>query len=103
MPVIEIAGKQVTVNDEGFMTVYDEWSEEIAKVLAAQVEIELTPRHWEVIHFLREDFKNWVNHQHLAIPKLSVVFQLKNSLSYFQKTCQKMSYIAGLPKPKGCV
>ena len=53
MAIIEISGKQVTVNDEGFMTVYDEWSDEIAKVLAAQVEIELTPRHWEVIHFLR--------------------------------------------------
>ena len=57
MPTIEIAGKKVTVNEEGFMTVYDEWSDEIAKVLAAQVEIELSPRHWEVIHFLREDFK----------------------------------------------
>jgi tRNA 2-thiouridine synthesizing protein E len=31
----------------------DEWSEERAMELAAEVEIELTGQHWEVIYFLR--------------------------------------------------
>ena len=42
MPVIEIAGKQVHVNEEGFLTEYNEWDEEIAKVLAAQIDVEMT-------------------------------------------------------------
>ena len=33
MPTATIAGKTVEVNDEGFMTKYDEWNEEIAKEL----------------------------------------------------------------------
>ena len=57
MPVIEIAGKAINVNEEGFLTQYDEWDEEIAKVLAKQIEVEMTEAHWKVIKFLREDFK----------------------------------------------
>ena len=57
MPELQIAGKQVHVNDEGFLTVYDEWDEDIAKVLARQIEIDLTDEHWKIINFLRDDFK----------------------------------------------
>ena len=104
MPSIEIAGKQVTVNDEGFMTVYDEWSDEIAKVLAAQVEIELTPRHWEVIHFLREDYKKEGESSTSRHTQTVGGFPIKEQFKLFpKKPAKKMSYIAGLPKPKGCV
>ena len=34
MPTMEIAGKTVQVNEEGFLTEYDEWSEEFARELA---------------------------------------------------------------------
>lgn len=104
MPTIEIAGKQVTVNDEGFLTVYDEWSEDIAKVLAAQVDIELTPRHWEVIHFLREDFKKEGESSTSRHTQTVGGFPIKEQFVLFpKKPAKKMSYIAGLPKPKGCV
>ena len=57
MPTATIAGKTVEVNDEGFMTKYDEWNEEIAKELAKQIEINMTEDHWKIIRFLRDDFK----------------------------------------------
>jgi tRNA 2-thiouridine synthesizing protein E len=104
MPTIEIAGKQVNVNDEGFLTVYDEWSEEIAKVLAAQIEIELTPRHWEVIHFLREDYKKEGESSTSRHTQTVGGFPIKEQFVLFpKKPAKKMTYIAGLPKPKGCV
>jgi len=56
MPVTELSGHQVHVDDEGFLTEYDEWDEDLAKVLAAQIGIDLTDAHWKVIRFLREDF-----------------------------------------------
>ena len=56
MPVTTIAGHDVDVNDEGFLTESDEWDEDLATVLAAQIGIELTDAHWKVIRFLREDF-----------------------------------------------
>jgi TusE/DsrC/DsvC family sulfur relay protein len=104
MPTIEIAGKQVNVNDEGFLTVYEEWNEEIAKVLAAQIEIELTPRHWEVIHFLREDYKKEGESSTSRHTQTAGGFPIKEQFVLFpKKPAKKMTYIAGLPKPKGCV
>lgn len=104
MPTIEIAGKPITVNEEGFLTVYDEWSEEVAKVLAAQVDIELTPRHWEVIHFLREDYKKEGESSTSRHTQTVGGFPIKEQFALFpKKPAKKMSYIAGLPKPKGCV
>ena len=57
MPVTEINGHVVHVNDEGFLTEYDEWDEDLAKALAAQIGIDLTDAHWKVIRFLRADFQ----------------------------------------------
>ena len=34
MPVIEVEGEEYDLNDDGFMQNPDEWSEEVAKVLA---------------------------------------------------------------------
>ena len=56
MPTATIADRQVTVDDEGFMTEYDEWSEDVGDFLAAQIGIEMTEDHWRAIKFLREDF-----------------------------------------------
>ena len=104
MPTIEIAGKQVNVNDEGFLTVYEEWNEEIAKTLAAQIEIELTPRHWEVIHFLREDYKKEGESSTSRHTQTVGGFPIKEQFVLFpKKPAKKMTYIAGLPKLKGCV
>ena len=57
MSVATIAGHDVQVDAEGFMTEYDEWDEEVGAALAAQIGIEMTDDHWKVIRFLREDFK----------------------------------------------
>ena len=56
MAIRTIAGKTVQVNDEGFMTNPDEWTKEIAVELAKEEGIpELTPAHWKVIEFCRQD------------------------------------------------
>lgn len=104
MPVIEIAGKQVHVNDEGFLTEYDEWSEDIAKVLAAQIEVELTEEHWKIIRFLRDDFKT--EGETATSRRVQTVggVPIKEQFVLFpKKPAKKMAYVAGLPKPKGCV
>jgi len=104
MPVIEIAGKPVNVNEEGFLTVPSEWNEEIAKVLASQIGVELTPRHWEVIKFLREDFEKEGESATSRHTQTAGGFPIKEQFELFpKKPAKKMSYIAGLPKPKGCV
>ncbi|MDJ0953074.1 MAG: TusE/DsrC/DsvC family sulfur relay protein [Acidimicrobiia bacterium] len=104
MPVTTIAGTEVTVDDEGFMTEYDEWNEEIAAELAANIGIELGEGHWQVIKFLREDYK-----EQGETPMLRRVSNVggvptKELFQLFpKKPAKKMSYIAGVPKPHGCV
>ena len=104
MSVIEIAGKQINVNEEGFLTKYDEWDEEVAKVLAKQIDIEMTDSHWNIIKFLREDFKK--EGETATSRRVQTVggVPVKEQFALFpKKPAKKMAYIAGLPKPKGCV
>ncbi|MDP2286996.1 MAG: TusE/DsrC/DsvC family sulfur relay protein [Actinomycetota bacterium] len=104
MPVIEIAGQQVHVNEEGFLTEYDEWNEDIAKVLAQQIDVDLTDEHWKVLRFLREDYKT--EGESATTRRVQTVggIPVKEQFALFpKKPAKKMAYIAGLPKPKGCV
>ena len=57
MPLATIAGQEVHINDEGFLTEYEEWNEQIGKELAANIGIEMTDDHWALIRFLRDDYK----------------------------------------------
>ena len=104
MPVIELAGKQLHVNDEGFLTEYDEWDEHVAELLAKQIDIEMTDAHWKVIRFLREDYAQ--EGETATSRRVQTVggIPVKEQFALFpKKPAKKMAYIAGLPKPKGCV
>lgn len=104
MTLATIADKEVHVDEEGFMTVYDEWSEELANQLAANIGIELTEPHWKAIRFLREDFKE--NGETPTLRRVTAVggIPTKELFQLFpKKPAKKMAYVAGLPKPVGCV
>jgi TusE/DsrC/DsvC family sulfur relay protein len=104
MPVTTIAGRDVHVDDEGFLTVYDEWDDELAKELAARIAIDLTDAHWKAIRFLREDFA--VKGETATIRRVSTLggIPTKDLFTLFpKKPAKKMAYVAGLPKPRGCV
>lgn len=104
MPVMTIAGSEVHVNDEGFLTEYDEWTEEIGAELARNIGVEMTDEHWAVVRWLREDFK--VKGETATTRRVQTVggFPTKKQFDLFpKKPAKKMSYIAGLPKPAGCV
>ena len=104
MSTTTIAGKEVQVNDEGFMTEYDEWSEEIGSSLAAGIGIEMTDDHWAAIHFLRSDFAEQGETPTLRRVQTAGGIPTKQLFKLFpKKPAKKMAYVAGLPKPKGCV
>ena len=104
MPVAELNGQEVHVNDEGFLTEYEEWNEDLAKVLAARIGIELTDAHWKVIRFLREDYKTAGETATTRRVQTAGGVPVKEQFALFpKKPAKKMAYIAGLPKPHGCV
>lgn len=104
MPVTTIDGRPIQVDAEGFMTDPAQWDESLGAALAAAIGIELTERHWEVLRFLREDFA--AQGETATTRRVQTVggVPTKEQFALFpKKPAKKMAYVAGLPKPKGCV
>ncbi len=104
MTTTTIDGRTVQVNDEGFLTDPSEWDEELARTLAARIGIELTEEHWRAIRFLREDYAS--QGETATLRRISTVggVPVKALFRLFpQKPAKKLAYVAGLPKPHGCV
>jgi len=98
-----IAGHSVNVTDEGYLTDMNQWNEDIAKEIAQEYGIELTPRHFEILNFLREQQKKQVA---LSIRNVgqSGVVDIKEFYQLFPKGPLKISSkMAGIPKPISCI
>jgi tRNA 2-thiouridine synthesizing protein E len=97
-------GHQVDVNAEGFLTDATQWTPEVGEAIAEEIGIGLTPDHWKVITFCREDAAREGQPPGLRrISKLSGV-GTKDLYTLFPKGPGKLAArIAGLPKPHGCV
>jgi tRNA 2-thiouridine synthesizing protein E len=104
MTLATIAGRTVHVNEEGFLTEFDEWDEALAAELAANIGIGLTDEHLQVLRFLRDDYR--AQGETPTLRRVSTVggFDTKRLFVLFpKKPAKKMSYVAGVPKPVGCV
>jgi tRNA 2-thiouridine synthesizing protein E len=104
MTTATLDGYQFHVNEEGFLTDPEEWTEALAAALAAQIGITLTDQHWEVIRFLRADYAETGETATLRRTSTRSGVPVKQLFALFpQKPAKKMAYVAGLPKPHGCV
>ncbi len=105
MPTTTIAGHAIDVNEEGFLTRPDQWSEDLAPELARLIGLDpLTDAHWRLIRFLRDDYA--VKHETATLRRVSTQSgtPVKEIFTLFPgKPAKKLAYVAGLPKPKGCV
>jgi tRNA 2-thiouridine synthesizing protein E len=55
---VVVDGKQLEVTETGFLKNLDDWNEHVAAVIADQEGITLTPKHWDVINYLRDEYIN---------------------------------------------
>ena len=53
---VQVHGRAVATDSEGYLLDRGDWSEDFARALAHEERLELTPAHWELIHFLRTYF-----------------------------------------------
>ena len=93
----------ISVNDEGYLTDFNQWTKEIGDVIAKENNIEMTDRHWQVIEYLQNEFKN---NTALSIRKIgkSDVVDIKEFYQLFPQGPLKVSTkIAGIPKPASCI
>jgi sulfur relay (sulfurtransferase) DsrC/TusE family protein len=87
MPITTLDNHTVHVDEEGFLTEYAEWD-----------------AHWKVLRFLREDYLE--KGETATTRRVQAVggVPVKEQFALFpKKPGKKMAYIAGLPKPRGCV
>lgn len=100
-----LEGHSFHVNDEGFFTDMTEWSEPLAEILAELVGIEqLTDAHWKALRFIRADRAQTGVTPTLRRMQTAGGFDIKELFALFPgKPAKKMSYLAGVPKPVGCV
>lgn len=98
-----IAGKTIQVNEEGYLTDFSQWDKTVGEALAKEANIEMSPRHWEVIAYLQNEFKNEVPLSIRKIGKSNVV-DIKEFYQLFpQGPLKTATKIAGIPKPVSCL
>ncbi|MBK7094232.1 MAG: TusE/DsrC/DsvC family sulfur relay protein [Saprospiraceae bacterium] len=103
MKELNVAGNSVKIDEDGFLVDPSQWNEEVARALAAEDELELTDKHFEVLNFLRKTVNGG---EQLTIRKVgnSGIVDIKQFYALFPKGPLKMSSkYAGLPKPTSCV
>lgn len=104
MSVTEILGHRLHIDEDGYLTEYDEWDDDVAAALAAQIGITLTPEHWKILRFLRDDFQSRGETATTRRVQETGGVPIKEQFALFpKKPAKKMAYIAGLPKPHSCV
>ena len=105
MPTNVLDDREFEVNDEGFFISRDQWDEELAANLAELVGIdEMTDAHWRPLRFMRQD--SAVTGVTPTLRRMQAVggFDIRELYRLFPgKPAKKMAYLAGLPKPVGCV
>ena len=60
---IEVNGKSIETTASGFLENIEDWSEDLAKIIADEEKLELTERHWDVVNYLRDEFINNAGNQ----------------------------------------
>lgn len=105
MPSMEINGKSVELDEDGFMVNLDEWSEEVAVALAKTEDVpEMSEDHWKLVNYLKDYYKQYGIAPMVRKMCKDTGFKLKEIYELFPTGPAKGACkVAGLPKPTGCV
>ncbi len=111
MGSINVTGKDILVDEEGFLTNLSDWSPDIAKRMAKDDDLELTEAHWDVLNFLREYYEEYQIAPAVRVLTKAIGKKLgkdKGNSKYLYTLFQygpgkQGCRYAGLPKPTGCI
>jgi dissimilatory sulfite reductase related protein len=102
---VQVDGKTIDFDKDGFMTDPALWDETVAKTIAGEEGIEaMSDQHWSIVKFIRT---YWQQHD-LAPPVRMICKEAGVSVRDVYKLFRSgpargACRIAGLPKPDGCV
>jgi len=100
-----ITGKQVDVNEEGYLTDLSQWTKEIAAEIAKEEGISvLTDNHWKVLNYLQKETRETGSLPTIRKLKATGIMPTKELYELFPEgPLKKAAKIAGLAKPASCV
>ena len=52
---LEVNGKTIETNEDGYLVEVNDWDEDVAQAIADADELEMTDRHWDVVRYLRSE------------------------------------------------
>lgn len=101
----------LATTDQGFLVNTADWSEAVAEKLAEANRIELSAAHWEIIHFIRDyyrQFKHLPNARVFTKAIAKALGEDKGNSRYLHQLFPDgpLKYackLAGLPKPPTCL
>ena len=101
----------ITTDKQGYLTNYQQWSEDMVPFLAQREDIALNDAHWEVIRFVREFYLEYDTSP--AIRALVNAMKAKfgpekGNSRYLHRLfpngpAKQATKLAGLPKPANCL
>ena len=108
---IQINGKSLETDEEGYIQVLSDWSPEVAEVMAKEDDGDLSENHWEVINFLRDYYEEYQVAPAVRVLTKAIGKKLGKDKGNSKYLYQLFPYgpakqacrYAGLPKPTGCV
>ena len=108
---MEFEGVDIAVDKHGYLANIDDWHEALALHIAELEKIEMTPEHWEVVHFIREFYLEFNTSPAIRLLVKAVGKSLgedKGNSRYLYRLFPKgpakqATRIAGLPKPAKCI
>ncbi len=106
MPTLDHHGAPLDVNEDGFLVDPSQWTEDVARLLALEMEgvTELNRQHWAVIHYIRNFYL-----EHGLAPLIRKIckttgIKLKAIYGLFPSgPADGACKVAGLPSADGCV
>jgi TusE/DsrC/DsvC family sulfur relay protein len=105
MSTATIAGANVDVDAEGFLTDAFQWNEEIAAEIAREHGVPvLSDRHWQVVRYMRDVYLRDGQAPTIRSLGKSSGVSIKELYQLFPKGPAKLAAkIGGIPKPHGCI
>jgi dissimilatory sulfite reductase related protein len=105
MSFVDVKGKQIELDEDGFLMEPGDWSDDMVAYFAIQEEVtELTENHWKLINYLREYYQKFGVAPMIRKLCKDTGFSLKEIYVMFPSGPAKGACkLAGLPKPTGCV
>ena len=111
MSYIEVDGRKIEVDKEGYLINRHDWSEEVCLYMARTDHCTLNDTHWQVIHFLRQYYEDFEHSpaMRVFIKALREVIgaEQANSQTLYELfpygPAKQATRYAGLPKPAHCI